>query len=187
MTLKAIVWVLDEAPVNDAQSLAVLFALAEQAHEDGTGAYPSHATLARRGRCSVSTVQRRLAELEAAGLIRRGDQTIVSRFPPNRRPVVWDLCINLSTPVDNLTGQVDRPVKSEGLAGQIGASDRSLLTDKPNTNQEMNQRATRASRDLSTQGFPPSPTALRAAELAACDHGAPPGRCALCRRAGHDD
>lgn len=187
MTLKAMVWVLDDAPVTDAQSLAVLLALAEQAHEDGTGAYPSHATLARRGRCSVSTVQRRLAELEEAGLIRRGDQSIVSRFPANRRPIVWDLCITLSTPVDRLTGQDDWPVKSEGLPGQIGGSGRSAVTDKPNTNQEINRGAPRPTRDLSTGGFPPSPTALRAAELEACEHGAPPGRCALCRRAGHDD
>lgn len=181
MTLKMMVWVMDDAPITDPVDLALLLALAEQAHEDGTGAYPSHATLARRGRCSVSTVQRHLAGMEEAGVIRRGDQTLAERFPPNRRPVVWDLCITLSTPVDNLAGQNDRPVKSAGLTGQIGASGRSLVTDKPNTNQEINQGAYRAQQNPSTGGQPPTLAALRAAERDVCEHGALPRRCAFCR------
>ena len=202
MTVKAVAWALDDAPVENAQQALILVALAERSRDGGRNCWMSHASIAARARCSVSTVQRHLSELEAAGLIRRGDQAAVPvGIPANRRPVVWDLMLDRTRgvlpvdddpePVDNqgdaLAGQNDWSVKSEGLAGQNQPLGRSLVTDKPNTNQEINRRATRGSRDLSTQGFPPSPTALRAAELAACEHGAPPGRCALCRRAGHDD
>lgn len=202
MTIKAVTWAFDDAPVDNAQQALILLALAERSRDGGRNCWMSHASIAARARCSVSTVQRHLAELEQAGLIRRGDQDAVpANIPRNRRPVVWDLMLDrtrgaqpvdddletVDNSVDALAGQIDWPVKSGPLAGQNQPLGRSLVTDKPNTNQEINQRATRKIPDLSTQGFPPSPTALRAAELAACEHGAPPGRCALCRRAGHDD
>ena len=98
MSLKAMLWVLEEAPV-DAPYLPILFALADRAGDDGTAAWPSREWLAERARCSVRTVQRHLGALEEAGVIRRGDQELVSHIRADRRPIVWDIIMD--GPVDN--------------------------------------------------------------------------------------
>lgn len=118
MSLKAMVWALNDAPANTSGELLVLISLAERANEDGTAAWPSHAWLANRARCSISTVQRRLRDLESAGLITRGDQRLTAHLPGDRRPVVWDLEMH------GTTGQDDRPVRGN-------THDRSPVTDKP--------------------------------------------------------
>ncbi len=170
-----LLWAMDEAPVTDPQSLVLLQALAECASEDGTGAYPSQSTLARRGRCSLSTVGRYLAAMERDGIIRRGDQELTRKYPANRRPVVWDLCIGA---VDNVTSQSDWAVKSDGLPSQNRSSDPSLVTDKPKSNQEINP-------DVKRRSIPISPllASLRAEQplpAPECGHGLKPWRCPQC-------
>lgn len=59
--------VLREATTRRPQALLVLVAVAEHAGDDGTGAYPSLATLATETRLSRRSVLRLLAELEAGG------------------------------------------------------------------------------------------------------------------------
>ncbi|WP_044027243.1 helix-turn-helix domain-containing protein [Corynebacterium glutamicum] len=96
MSLKAMIWVLHDAPTKNHTEFAILMALADRAggHSDGDAAYPSQAWIADKAQCSVATVKRHLKELETRGLIKRGDQSIVSDFRVDRRPVVWDLCLD---------------------------------------------------------------------------------------------
>lgn len=70
MSLKTMVWVLEHSEERLGRRL-VLLALAEYAHDNGTSAYPSVATIARKARLSDRQVKRALSELEAAGAISR--------------------------------------------------------------------------------------------------------------------
>lgn len=100
MSLKAMLWVLEDCAVAEPELRVLLFALADRAASDGTSAFPSRAWLAERCFCSVRSVSRRLARLEEMGIIRRGDQHLVDHFRADRRPVVWDLNITYGvTPV----------------------------------------------------------------------------------------
>lgn len=126
MSLRAMVWVLHDAPTKNHAEFAVLMALADRAggdHDEGAAAYPSHSWIAEKVQCSTSTVKRHLKELERRGLIRRGDQRIVEKFRHDRRPVVWDLDLSQrrTTGVQNdlpkqpATGQDEPPPKSTGV------------------------------------------------------------------------
>lgn len=108
MSLKAIIWAIEDAPVEDPTATLVLIALADNANDDGTGCWPSVQTLTNRARCSRRTVQRHLRDLEAAGIIRQGNQALVAGYPPNRRPTVYDLnmaMVRAQDRGDNLTPQ----------------------------------------------------------------------------------
>jgi hypothetical protein len=95
MSIEAMVWALKKAPVSEPVEALILVGLADHAHEDGTVAYAAQSTLATYARTSVRTVQRKLARLEGAGLIKRGDQQMVDHLPANRRPIVWDLNLHV--------------------------------------------------------------------------------------------
>ena len=96
MSLDAILWALKNAPVIDAEERLILVTMAEQADLDGTNAWPSQATIAKRTLVSERTVRNRLRALEARGLIVRGDQRIVQHLRSDHRPIVWDLQIPFS-------------------------------------------------------------------------------------------
>lgn len=93
MSLKAMNWVMEAAPTQDATALLVLYALADRANDDGTAAFPSQDWIAQRARCSVRTVRRKLKDLEAGGLIQKGDPRFVEHIRQDRRPTVWNLCL----------------------------------------------------------------------------------------------
>jgi hypothetical protein len=97
------VWVLNDAPIADQAATLVLLGLANHADKYGKDAFPTRQTLAHYARCSVRTVAIKLQVLEAAGVIVRGDQDLVSHRPANRRPVVWNL---------NHDVKIDQPVGS---------------------------------------------------------------------------
>lgn len=67
-------WVWRNAPVKSGE-LVVLLALADNAHDDGTGAFPSQAHLAKKSRMSDRQVRNCLSALEEKGLIRRSGET----------------------------------------------------------------------------------------------------------------
>ena len=89
MSLQAMVWALEQ-PIGDAHAKLVLLALANEANRAGESAYPSQQTIADTVPCGIATVQRKLRDLEDHGYVVRGDQQLVSHFPSNRRPVVWN-------------------------------------------------------------------------------------------------
>lgn len=122
MTIFTMVWALKQAPVppNDPVAHLVLIAYADHANDDGTAAWPSVATVARYARCTPRTVHTKLRVLIDHGLMRPGDQQLVDHLPANRRPVVYDLCLDAS--IDHARG-ANRPAADESddkTAGQAG-------------------------------------------------------------------
>lgn len=95
MSIEAVAWALGHAPVLNAQEHVILIALADRAHDDGRAAWPSRTWLAKRGRCSVRTVQRHLNAMEKRGLIRRGDSRMVAHLSADKRPTVWNLAMEM--------------------------------------------------------------------------------------------
>ena len=126
------VWALRDAPVTDPAAKVVLIGLANHAHADGTVAFPRISVLAAYCRCSERTVQRKLSDLLAAGVIRRGDQGYVAHLRPDRRPVVYDL--DMPSRGDNLTPREPSGVTAQAERGDTGVasgvttvSDRTVL------------------------------------------------------------
>jgi len=132
MSLRAMTWALEQAPVNDPGQLLVLWALSDRARDNGTAAWPTQQWLAERARCSDRSVRRYLRELEQAGIIRRGDQELVAHMPRDRRPVVWDLVLTAVA-----AGQSDRADSSSGRTpgaerpDRGGQNGRTLLSAEP--------------------------------------------------------
>ena len=144
MSLRALLWVMEDAPVESHTDLVVLYALAERAHDDGTASWPSQEWIAHRARCSDRTVRRALASLEERGIIRRGDQRLTAHLTLRRKPVVWDLDLSLKRS-DSVTGQCDRISKADTgdiKSGHHGSQKRTLvalkadtaMSDKPSVN-----------------------------------------------------
>jgi DNA-binding MarR family transcriptional regulator len=75
MSVRALSWALREAPVDAKGDLLVLIVLADHAHDDGDGAYPSVKTIARFARLTPRGVQKALRSLEATGLIKATRRT----------------------------------------------------------------------------------------------------------------
>lgn len=135
MSLRALLWVMEDAPVESHTDLVVLYALAERAHDDGTASWPSQEWIAHRARCSDRTVRRALASLEERGIIRRGDQRLTAHLTLRRKPVVWDLDLSLKRS-DSVTGQADRISKADTgdiKSGHHGSQKRTLVAVKADT------------------------------------------------------
>lgn len=94
MSIRAIAWVLYEAEIDDHADFRLLTALADRASDDGTGAFPSVESLAKRMRRTERSVQRGLRKLVADGWVRLGDQSLVAHYRADRRPTVYDLVMN---------------------------------------------------------------------------------------------
>ena len=133
MSVEAISWALNLAPVpadSNGQPSSpckfVLVGLANHAGPDGTGAFPSVATLVRYTGLSERTVRTCLDRLEADGTIRPCDPAIVAARirRADRRPKGWDLDLTLIrgdlTEADAAALERQFP----GLAGRLAAADR---------------------------------------------------------------
>lgn len=92
MSWQAADW-MDGLPFEVAKPLAtrVLLKLANVAAQDGTRAYRMKYEVARELGVDARSIQRAYRELQAADLIRLGDQRAVAHLPGNRRPTVYDL------------------------------------------------------------------------------------------------
>lgn len=153
MSWKVGSWALNEAPVEQPVQVLILVALSERCNDDGTVAYPSVKTIASKTRVSVRTVHRELKNLEGMGVIRRGDQKHTDHLPPNRRPVVYDLAVEMrrgdnmsyqDSEVTPSSPQEDSGVTSMQPRGDIHDSlgvtpmaDNSSLITSPLTNKEI--------------------------------------------------
>lgn len=103
MSCQATSWALTHTDVTDAQEHMVLLAMAYHADPRGDNVCPHQSTIATMARCSVRTVGRRLAAMEARGVIVRGDQRLVEHLGRGHRPVVWRLALERRRPSDNLS------------------------------------------------------------------------------------
>jgi Helix-turn-helix domain len=104
VSVEATSWALNLAPVpadrggqRSSACRFVLVGLANHAGPDGTGAFPSVATLVRYTRLSERTVRTCLDRLEAEGIISPCDPGIVAAWikRADRRPQGWDLNLSL--------------------------------------------------------------------------------------------
>jgi hypothetical protein len=94
MSLQALTWAITDAPLENSTDLAVLVAMAERADSHGRNAFESLATLAYKSRNSESTTRRSLARLLDTGVIKLGDQRAAEYIRADRRPTVYDLCLD---------------------------------------------------------------------------------------------
>lgn len=129
MSLKAMLWVMEEAPVKNQGELAVLYALADRAADDGSSAFPSQSWIAQRARCTTRTVRNHLQALEGRGVIERGDQNLVAHFSADRRPVVWDIRIDGGKNFPG--GKIDRAESYDTTTGKLRHNDRKTVSYKP--------------------------------------------------------
>lgn len=122
MSVEAISWALNHAPVDNPTSKLVLLALANHARPDGSSAFPSVKTIVKYTCLSERSVRTHLDKLEQDGVIRRCDQGIVAAYidRPDRRPIGYDLCLGVQEV-------------------QVGRAERGA-TDTPNGVQEMHER-----------------------------------------------
>lgn len=129
MSLKAIIWVMEEAPVESHTELVVLYALADRASDDGTAAWPSQDWIAHRARCSTRTVRRSLTSMEKRGVIRRGNQALTSHLGSGRRPTVWDLNMDAKR-TNQVSGHPVRPTKADTGDTQSGHTGQPKRTER---------------------------------------------------------
>ncbi|MFC8296282.1 helix-turn-helix domain-containing protein [Micromonospora orduensis] len=142
MSIEAVAWALRDAPDVPPQCLAVLLGLANHAHANGRGAFPSQERLAFYARKSVRSVQNDLKTLEALGLIRRGDQRHTAFIPADRRPVVYDLAMGrcrplpgaldpFAEPQSGRPNEVPKPSDDRGEADFTPVADRGEARFRP--------------------------------------------------------
>ena len=136
MSIEAMVWALNKAPVTDSAALLVLLGLANHADSEGKDAFPSRETLSLYARCSVRTVAVKLKALEDGGIIRRGDQQKLAHLRPDRRPVNWDLNYDVQNlpPVGSgydVQTEVERGAESGNTAGSPASNGVQTSAHKP--------------------------------------------------------
>lgn len=101
MSLEAMTWALNRAPVDESSFAFVLTGLANHAGPDGRNAFPSTARLCAYTRLARSTVQDCLDVLAEAQIILPADPEIVAAHikRADQRPQGWDLDLTLD--IDN--------------------------------------------------------------------------------------
>lgn len=132
MSLRALLWVVDDPRSSElhASALRVLLALADHAHEDGTAAWVSASRMAERLTLSERTVERCLKQLREMAMIRRGDQSLVASRRADRRPRVWDL------DVDGSGGAALAALPTDDDDGDGADAARAVTDDGPSDQQE---------------------------------------------------
>ncbi len=136
MSVEAISWALNLAPVPadrggqpSSACKFVLVGLANHAGPDGTGAFPSVATLVRYTGLSERTVRTCLDRLEAEGIISPCDPDIVAARikRADRRPQGWDL--DLSLVRDDLDEPTSAVLECQfpGLGARLAAAAQPIL------------------------------------------------------------
>lgn len=91
MSLRAMLWAMDEAPVESATERLILIYLADYASDDGTGIFPAMQKIADRSGFSRSTVKRTVKRLADRGVLAPGDERLVGHYREDKRPNVWNL------------------------------------------------------------------------------------------------
>ncbi|QEC49662.1 hypothetical protein FSW04_20160 [Baekduia soli] len=79
MSVRVMSWVFDHSDVEHRGDLLVLLVLADHAHDDGTSAFPSVATIGKKARLTRRGAQLALRRLEASGAIAKDEATNTPR------------------------------------------------------------------------------------------------------------
>jgi Helix-turn-helix domain len=147
MSIKAMTWALREAPDVPASCVAILIGLSAHVDDNGRNAYPSESTLAEYTRKTVRQVRRDLRELERLGLIRRGDQSAVSRLPPQYRPTVYDVALDRTS-----VSALERTSTSGLERTPVSAPDRTPMAARPDTHVRLDRTPMSAKSSLNRPG-----------------------------------
>lgn len=126
MSIEAVAWALKTTDALDATEKLVLIGIANHADHEGRGARPGQAVLARYACCSIRTVRRKLVDLEARRMIRRGDQERAAHIPANMRPVVWDVAMDWVTDPSELEPR-QSDASDTAVSYQTGQDDRAVI------------------------------------------------------------
>jgi hypothetical protein len=112
LSIQAVAWAIEQQDVTEPVTRLVLICLANYAGSDGNAAYPSLLRLARDSGLSERAIRIHLRKLEAAALIRRGNQAFAAAQieRADRRPTVYNLVIS--------RGASDAPRPSTGGTGE---------------------------------------------------------------------
>ena len=137
MSLRALTWAIYEigSTLKDASAYRVLLILADNANDEGRGAYPSASTIAEKTGMSLRTVRNKLNDLETAGIIMRGDQALADYLPANRRSVVWDLNLEHNRRAESAPQHAPAHTTTRG-------AESAPQTDGPDVQQGCNRGAT---------------------------------------------
>lgn len=114
MSVEALAWLANRAPGVKPHWMGTLFELCNGANAQGRGSHPPQARLAWVARKDERAIRDDLKAMEAAGLIRKGDQRMVAHLPPDKRPVVWDLAMELDRGPRPEPGKPGRPPRKRG-------------------------------------------------------------------------
>lgn len=116
MSMKALEWAMYDVPAEMAKGslLRILLALADHADTEGRGAFPSQKRLCDLTGYSRRTIQHGLHDLEASGLIVKGDQRLTEHYG-RHRPIVWNLSM------EDFRGAKTAPLKKNESEAQLGA------------------------------------------------------------------
>jgi hypothetical protein len=115
VSVRVMSWVLEHSPVTHRGDLLVQIVLADHAHDDGTSAYPSVDTLAKRARLSRRGVFDALARLKDADMI------VADGHGP--RGVVAYRLVMSDPPVQPLHGATAAPVQSAAPGGAVTSAE----------------------------------------------------------------
>lgn len=129
MSSTCVTYVLENCPLLDPYELSVMISIADGADYSGCGSRKSQETIATEARCSDRKVRDVLAELQAAGVLAKGDQRLVSHVPRDKRPVVWDVLIPYSWFRE--VAKVNKKRVSDGMRPLTEESRPDILTREP--------------------------------------------------------
>ena len=137
MSMKALEWAMYQVPSEMVKGalLRILLLLADHADTQGRGAFPSQKRIVALTGYSRRTIQNGLHELEAAGLIRKGDQRITEHLG-KYRPVVWDLTMTdfrgaKNTPLEQSTQEAQHTAPLNKLEGRNQGRKKTALEAQP--------------------------------------------------------
>ncbi len=123
ISVPALAWAFDDAPVPN-ELLTTLLAVARYTDEEGKGARPSMATIARVAGKSPNQARADIRRLEELELIRPGDQNLAAHLKHGQRPVVYDVNLDLkgSRPVRDRRGgrrATETPIAHSGGTSHV--------------------------------------------------------------------
>lgn len=141
MSIDVLSWVLKNSEETLGRRL-VLIVLADCAHEDGTGAWPSVQTIAEKARMSKRQVQRCLKDLEASRAIERDGNSRAGT-------TCWTVLMgDNSSPRQNDTGDIQATTEGENVTQTVIEEEPSKTPPTPSTSDllwrrfvEMRQRS----------------------------------------------
>lgn len=122
MSIQAMAWAIRQQVVKSRSARHVLLLLANCANEDGQHAFPSVARMARESGLSERAVQSALRELEAIGVIRKGEQRAASLHikRQDKRPIVYDI-VMIEAPARGENAAPREPERGEEAAPRDAA------------------------------------------------------------------